>query len=66
MINNVFGKNSINVVVVVVQAIHAVAYNVGLLAANLESNVSKLGSEIKELDQQVDLLTMQVTFQINF
>jgi hypothetical protein len=25
-----------------------------------------LGSEIKELDQQVDLLTMQVTFQINF
>ncbi len=64
MINNYVAKNSINVVVV--QAIHAVAYNVGLLAANLESNVSKLGSEIKELDQQVDLLTMQVTFQINF
>jgi uncharacterized protein Yka (UPF0111/DUF47 family) len=66
MINNYVAKNSINVVIVVVQAIHAVAYNVGLLAANLESNVSKLGSEIKELDQQVDLLTMQVTFQINF
>jgi hypothetical protein len=65
MINNDVAKNSINVVIVV-QAIHAVAYNVGLLAANLESNVSKLGSEIKELDQQVDLLTMQVTFQINF
>jgi len=65
MINNDVAKNSINVVIVV-QAIHAVAYNVGLLAANLESNVSKLGSEIKELDQQVDLLTMQVTFQIRF
>ena len=36
------------------------AYNVGLLAASLESNVSKLGAEIKDMSDEVDVLTVQV------
>ena len=36
------------------------AFNVGLLAASLENNVAKLGVEINQLNNEVDLLTMQV------
>lgn len=46
------------------QAIHAVAYNVGLLAASLESNVSKLGAEIKDMSDEIDVLTVQVSKQM--
>ena len=40
------------------------AYNVGLLAASLESNVSKLGADIKDMADEVDVLTVQVFKQI--
>ena len=41
------------------------AYNVGLLAASLESNVSKLGADIKDMADEVDVLTVQVFKQIH-
>jgi hypothetical protein len=47
------------------KAIHAVAYNVGLLAASLESNVSKMGAEIKDMADEVEVLTVQVLKQIH-
>ena len=46
------------------KAIHAVAYNVSLLAASIESNVEKLGHELRDMSHEVDLLTVQVSANV--